>query len=180
MIIIGLTGFKGSGKSTVARYLAEEHGFKRINFKDSLIEEMLERLPNTLAEISRVCEMSVDDLFELKPPLMRALMSNYGTEVRRGDDVDYWVNQYLKKVDNNLRIITDDVRFWNEYKAVKSKEGIIIRVERDDITEGGTHQSETEQIEFEADFTIKGKAGSHKEIFEQIESILDTIKQNTD
>lgn len=192
MIIIGLTGFKGSGKSTIAKYLEKEHGFTRLNFKDSLIEEMRSNFPDTLKEIAEASSIlqqyetgigesfTVEDLFELKPPLMRALMSNYGTEVRRKDNVDYWVNQYKKKLNALTRVVTDDVRFWNEYQAVKDNGGIIIRIERDDINDGGTHQSETEQKEFIADFTVKGIAGSHKEIFEQIESILDTIKSNTD
>jgi len=186
-----LTGFKGSGKSTVSKYLQDNYNFEPINFKDSLVEEMKQRLPDVLEELVQsfndLCPdfdtrepWTKDSLFNEKPPLMRALMSNYGTEVRRGDDTNYWVNKYLDKVKDKNRVVTDDVRFWNEYNTVKNNGGIIIRIERDDVTSGGTHQSETEQNDFIADFTIKGKAGSHIEIFKQIESIIDTIQTNID
>ena len=35
-MIIGVTGFIGSGKDTIADYLCTQHGFKRISFAASL------------------------------------------------------------------------------------------------------------------------------------------------
>ena len=35
-MIIGVTGFIGSGKDTIADYLVTEHGFKRLSFAGSL------------------------------------------------------------------------------------------------------------------------------------------------
>ena len=75
-MIIGAFGFKGSGKSVLASYLHDEHNFTRVNFKDALIKEMRENFVDTLEELSELYEMSVDRLFEEKPPVMRKLMQN--------------------------------------------------------------------------------------------------------
>lgn len=180
-MIIGLTGFKGSGKSTVAEYLEKEHGFKRVNFKDALVEEMKERFPDVLEQLDTLYGTERDYLFKEKPPIMRALMQNYGTDVRRADDADYWVNKWLKKVtDSKDNIVVDDVRFWNELGAVRQLNGVIVRIVRDDIKDGGTHRSETEQEMFDPDFTIEGKVGCHTYVYQQIESVLDTLKKNVD
>lgn len=39
-MILGLTGLKGTGKSTVARYLHEVHGFHEVAFADALYREV--------------------------------------------------------------------------------------------------------------------------------------------
>jgi hypothetical protein len=180
-MIIGLTGYKGSGKSTAAKYLEEKYGFKRVNFKDGLVAEMKERLPDVLEQLSKYHHLSVDELFNIKPEIMRALMQNYGTEVRRADDPDYWVNKWNKTVSgNDVNIVVDDVRFGNERDALLMQEGVLIRITRLDITSGGEHQSETEQEGFEADFTIVAEPGSFESIYKQIDSIIETIKSNHD
>lgn len=187
-MIIGLCGYKGSGKSVVAKYLEENHGFKRVNFKDGLVAEMKERLPDVLNELCKVerCvdtvdnserQFTVDELFEVKPSTMRALMQNYGTEVRRKDKDSYWVDKWLEKVKEvGGNIVTDDVRFFNELTAVTDQEGVLIRVKRDDITTGGTHASETEQESFVEHFTIDAVKGDHSGVYKQVEQIINTLK----
>jgi dephospho-CoA kinase len=43
MLVIGLTGFAGSGKSTVARYLKEKYNFRTLTISDVLKEAALNR-----------------------------------------------------------------------------------------------------------------------------------------
>lgn len=181
-MIIGLTGYAGSGKSTVAKYLAENYGFGRVNFKDGLVQEIKDNFPDLLKHFASGYMMTIDQLFEQKPPEMRALMQNYGTEVRRKDNEHHWVKKYCETIGYNpdKNFVTDDVRFQNEYDAIKLLNGVVIRVTRPDITTGGSHSSETEQDSFEADFTIVGEPGSHDSIYKQIESIIETIKSNHD
>lgn len=178
-LIIGLTGFKGSGKSTVAKYLQENYGFTRVNFKDALIREMKLHMPNILKELSEFYSMNVDDLFDAKPPMMRALMLDFGTELRRKENENHWIDQYVAKAQTiKGNIVTDDVRFNNEYKTIKDHDHLMIRVKRDDITSGGDHQSETEQIGFSVDFVVEGEPGSHASIYKQIDSILEIAKRD--
>jgi hypothetical protein len=180
-MIIGLCGFKGSGKSVVAKYLEENHGFKRVNFKDCLIAEMRYNLPDTLKALSQWHSLTIDELFDIKPLVMRELMQNYGTDIRRKDKDSYWVDRWLERVKEvGGNIVTDDVRFFNELSAITEQDGVLIRVKRDDITTGGTHVSETEQQKFVEDFTIEATVGDHNGVYKQVESILETIKSNVD
>lgn len=172
--IIGLIGFKHVGKSTAAKYLQEKHGFVRHNMKDGLVAEMRERLPDTLTELANIYKISVDDLFVYKPPAMRALMVNYGTEVRRKDDRNYWVNKWELSADlsGDCDIVSDDIRFKNEANVVRVCGGILIRLERDDIPTGGDHPSETEQLEIKADFTIKTSQGKEEDVYKELDRIV--------
>lgn len=177
-MIIGLVGFKQVGKSTAAKHL-EGRGFTRINMKDALVAEIKKNFPDLLNEYIEAYKavgdiLTVDDLFEIKPPFMRALMQNYGTEVRRGDNDSYWTDQWKDAVENcsNSHIVVDDVRFLNEAEAVKEQGGIIIRLTRPDIATGGTHASETEQLQIIADHIIECKAGEHGTLYNALDEII--------
>lgn len=183
-MIIGLVGFKQVGKSTAAKHL-EGRGFVRINMKDALVAEIKKNFPDLLREIFTHTDLygdlenhpdlqSTDDLFEFKPPLMRALMQNYGTEVRRGDNDSYWTDQWKEAVENcsSSHIVVDDVRFLNEAEAVKEQGGIIVRLTRPDISTGGDHSSETEQLQIVADHTIECEAGGHGALYNALDKII--------
>lgn len=171
--IIGLTGYKQSGKSTAAKYIAENYGYVRVNFKDALVQEIKDNFPDLLEEMvnTHLIE-SVDDLFQQKPPLMRALMQNYGTEVRRNDDPKYWVKKWIKEMQEHESVVTDDVRFLNEAHAVTANGGKIIHIERTDITTGGNHLSETEQDMIVCHYNVTTEFNNLEDMYEQIDNII--------
>jgi len=188
-IIIGLTGFKQVGKSTAASHLETKHGFSRHNMKDALVAELRQNFPDLLQKLveleypsrmfsDKVAQQKwidqawIDQLFLDKPPLMRALMQNYGTEVRRKDNPDYWVNQWKKNSYANELIVVDDVRFENEGRAVRDRGGIIIQLTRPDIASGGTHASEQEALDIKADYTISVAKGDHEGLYRQLDTIV--------
>jgi len=173
--IIGLVGLKQVGKSTVASHLEEKHGFVRHNFKDALVEEIKQNFPDLLKLLSELYELTIDELFEVKPPLMRALMQNYGTEVRRGDDPQYWIKRWEEKLGDSNTVV-DDVRFKNEADAVKSKYGTVVRLTRPDIIPGDGHDSETEGLSIEDDYEIHSNKGSHDSLYEMVDDVLNDIE----
>ena len=69
-----------------------------------------------------------------------------------------------------------DVRFPNEVDVIKRMGGIIVRIERDDVTDTGTHESETALDNFEADYTIRAEKGD----FGLLHMSLDSILENKD
>jgi len=179
-MIIGFTGKAGAGKSTASNYLVEKYGFVKVNFKDALVREMKENLPDVLQELTLIHDGELGDLdflFNTKPPIMRALMQNYGTEIRRKDNSEYWINKWSDSVIELLRqgksIVVDDVRFLNEAAAVKSPSGKLIRILRDDVVSKSTHQSEVEQDLIEVDYTIYGKKGEHETLYRSLDKIID-------
>lgn len=165
-MLVGLIGFKQVGKSTAAAYLQNQYGFVRHNFKDALIAEMKERFPDLLEELSSVYAMNVDSLFIEKPPAMRALMQNFGTNVRRVDFDCYWTDQWASGLPRSQgNVVVDDVRFKNEAAAVKDCGGVLIRLVRPDVGTGGQHVSETEQLDIVADYTIESLAGDYSSLY---------------
>lgn len=140
-MILGVTGFIGSGKDTIADYLCTFHGFKRLSFAASLKDaisnifgwdrEMLEGTTKT----SREWREQVDPWWskrlgkEITP---RWVLQYWGTEVcRNGFHQDIWV----ASVENKLRnakdnIVITDCRFINEVEAIKRVGGTTCRVER--------------------------------------------------
>lgn len=172
-MIIGLIGFKQVGKSTAAKHL-EGRGFTRINMKDALVAELRQNFPNLLQNLADIYDMTVDELFEVKPPAMRSLMQNYGTEVRRGDSDTYWTDQWEDSVEKSgtQHVVVDDVRFLNEAEAVRHQGGILIRLTRPDITDGGTHASEIEQLQIVADHTIDCVSGEHGVLYNALDKII--------
>ena len=186
-MIVGLIGLKQVGKSTAATHLKENHGFVGHNFKDALVKEMKDNFPDLLHEILSHTDLygdlqnhpdlqSVDDLFKFKPPLMRALMQNYGTEVRRGDSRNYWTKQWRLALPPKQDVVVDDVRFINEAKMVKANDGILIRLTRPDVTPTDGHSSEKEQMKIEADYTIDVEQGDHEGLYNRIDEIINQAK----
>lgn len=177
-MIIGFIGYKQSGKTTASDYLVREHGFVRLGFKDGLIAEMKERLPETLEVLAAEYQMTVDELFVAKPPVVRALLQNYGTNVRRADDPDHWVNLWKSRSSEvGNHIVVDDVRFINEAQAIRDAGGVLVRVIKTDCTVAGTdkHISETEHLEIEEDFEIATTSGNMERLYGLVEGVVSEL-----
>lgn len=185
-MIYAFTGLMGSGKTTACEHLLTKHvgRFKKINFKDALVLEMREKLPDVMREIIYLIERmeydpsepwTVDRLFRDKPPIFRALMQNYATEIRRADDPAYWIIRWKAAVTNALNdgrsVVVDDCRFLNEAAAIKDMAGVIIRIERADIQDTGSHTSETEMLQITPDHTISVSKGEHERLYEALDVI---------
>ena len=141
-MIIGVTGFIGSGKDTVANYLTTFHGYKRISFagtlKDSVAavfgwdRDMLEGTTKSSREWREQLDLWWSKRLGIPELTPRWVLQQWGTEVcREGFHNDIWVasveNQLRKAKDN---IVITDCRFTNEIEAIKNAGGITIRVER--------------------------------------------------
>lgn len=165
MKIVALTGFKGSGKTVVAKYLELRYGFYRVNFKHALIKELEQKFPDLLNYFLHLygC-LDYKELFDTKPDGVRALMVNYGTEVCRAQDENYWVIPWKLAVADAMmaghkNIVVDDMRFLSEEAAVDGWQGTKIRVMCDEINGGGYHQSELQQTSIVPHYTVSAPKG---------------------
>ena len=141
-MIIGIAGFQGSGKDTIADYLCNIYGFKRDSFAATLKDAVAavfgwdrELLEGRTKE-SRAWREAVDPWWSERlnmPDLTpRLVLQKWGTEVaRKSWHDDTWIaslENKLNKAHND--IVITDVRFPNEIKAIKNAGGIVIRVVR--------------------------------------------------
>jgi len=141
-MIIGVSGFIGSGKDTIADYLITFKGFKRMSYAGPLKDAVAaifgwERdLLEGTTKYSREWRDQVDtwwaDRLEIKHLTPRWVLQQWGTEVgRRSFHDDIWIasieHKLLTAKDD---IVISDCRFPNELKSVKKMGGITIRVSR--------------------------------------------------
>jgi len=141
-MIIGIAGFQGSGKDTIADYLQNIYGFKRDSFAATLKDAVAavfgwdrELLEGRTKE-SRAWREQVDSWWATRlnmPNLTpRLVLQQWGTEVaRRSFHDDTWIaslENKLTKAHND--IVITDVRFPNEILAVRNAGGVVIRVIR--------------------------------------------------
>lgn len=152
MLIIGISGKIRSGKDAAAAHMVQRYGFTVIRFADALREEVLARLRLTLLAIHdqqdvHGCDSGDIDaclhemVYVRKPPIVRELLQEYGTEVRRADDTQYWTRRWAERIAGLDRVVVPDVRFLNEAVAIRAAGGLLWRVTRPGTT-AGIHVSE--------------------------------------
>ena len=99
---------------------------------------------------------------------VRDLLQKLGTEaMRNGLHQNVWVNALFADFKEDMHWIITDMRFPNEYKAIKDKGGITIRVNRPghgtSMTDlASAHPSETALDGFEFDYTINNDGDLEK------------------
>ena len=140
-MIIGVCGFIGSGKDTVADYLVNLHHFRRESFANTLKDAVSAVFgwDRTMLEgrtkQAREWREQQDNWWTNRLGMVitpRWVLQNWGTEVcRNGFHDDIWI----ASLENKLRNSTDDVvisdcRFPNEIQAIKQSGGIVVRVVR--------------------------------------------------
>jgi len=139
-MIIGVVGFIGSGKGTVADILVQKHGFTKLSFADTVKDATAaifgwqRSLLEGDTEESREFRETPDAWWTerlgyfVTPRYMLQLM---GTEA--GRDVfhkDVWVYALERKLDMYQNVVIADVRFPNEIEWMHSKGGFAVRVSR--------------------------------------------------
>jgi len=144
-MIIGLVGFIGSGKGTVADILTRNHGFKKESFADAVKDAIApifgwERhlLEGDTPE-SRKWRESPDEWWSEKlgkPFSPRYALQLMGTEAGRNVfHTDLWVLSLLRRLDPAKNYVLADVRFPNEIDLIRGHGGKVIRVKRGDEPE---------------------------------------------
>lgn len=144
-MIIGVCGFIGSGKDTVADYLTNFHEFRRESFANSLKDAVAQVFgwDRTMLEgrtkQAREWREQVDPWWaeRLNMPNLtpRWVLQYWGTEVcRRAFHDDIWIASLENKLRNSKDdIVISDCRFPNEIKSIKDAGGKIVWVKRGEL-----------------------------------------------
>ena len=144
-MIIGVCGFIGSGKDTVADYLVNFHEFRRESFASTLKDAVANvfgwdrtMLEGRTAQ-AREWREQVDpwwakrlDMPTLTP---RWVLQYWGTEVcRKSFHDDIWIASLENKLRNSQdNVVISDCRFPNEIASIHNVGGKIIWVQRGDL-----------------------------------------------
>jgi hypothetical protein len=149
-MIIGLSGYAQTGKDTVANYLISNYGYRRVAFADPIRRSLYILNPMvSVGEFGSVhLQQAVDGMGweEVKriSPETRRLLQVMGTEVgREMFSDDFWVSQAMRGVSKFDKIVFTDVRYPNEYKAIKLQEGRMLRITKPSVIAVNNHSSES-------------------------------------
>ena len=169
--VIGLVGRAGAGKTTVANYIVERHGFVRTAFGDPLKQMLLDAGMATREE-----------LWGEKTPQSRWLLQKVGTEIFRNQvDPKFWVRRTAENVIRILgeghRVVIDDIRFPEEAALVRAylSDGLLIKLDRPDYvnaTAGTTHASESMVDTIQAYHEISAESGDLKKLYQFVDEII--------
>lgn len=177
-MIIGITGHKFSGKSTVTDILARQTGYEVRSFA-TLLKEMVARLSG--------CNIKDLENYKFKeeaivPPHLWAYCSNDSHTYRsllqglgdlfRSKNENIFIDEVFKDCPQN--VIISDCRFANEGNAIKDRGGKIIRVVRSGIATTDEHKSELEVGVVEQDFTLYNN-GTVGQLTQNVLMIIDML-----
>jgi len=187
---IAIVGKAGSGKDTVYKILSKNRynqviltgqvEMKKIAFADSVKEIAMKMYPflkkNVLFGPSKLRSTIIPNSFKDGQPLtVRQLLIDIGTKLGRSYNENIWIENLilkvnkLNKVQTNKMIVVTDVRFRNEFDALKNNNFFMIKLNRDDHTLindiSETQQDEIKDYEFNF---ILNNNGTLKELEKEI------------
>ena len=144
-MIIGICGFIGSGKDTVADYLVNFHEFRRESFANTLKDAvasvfgwdrtMLEGRTKEAREWREQVDPWWAERLSMPTLTPRWVLQYWGTEVcRKSFHDDIWIASLENKLRNSKDdVVISDCRFPNEIQSIKNAGGMIIWVKRGNL-----------------------------------------------
>lgn len=147
-MLIGLSGFIGSGKDTVGTYLVKHHSFIQISYASSLKDVVsslfgwdrtkLEGITPEDREWRNIVDTWWEEKLGIPGLTPRLVLQKIGTDLfRKHFHPDIWISVIERKIlnikESNLdcRIVITDCRFFNEGELIKKLGGKVIRVFRE-------------------------------------------------
>ena len=187
-MIIGISGKAGSGKDTAAKMLEvlyanpdisyEDFANRRYkNFTDIQIVHFADTLKETAQVLFRIGEWETNTQEGKKTTIewigktVRELLQGVGQGLRDAIDPNLWVKILFANTEDWSNYIIADVRYPNEIKAIKERNGILLRIDRKGAG-AGNHSSETALDNYkEWDVHIENN-GSIEDLFEAMKIFI--------
>lgn len=148
-MLVGLTGYAGSGKNAAAEGLIAS-GWSQLSFAEPIRQMLL--VLNPIIHAGVHLQTFIDDQgwdeTKYSYPEVRRLMQVLGTEVGRDMiDDDLWIKLAKKTMEDCLKqgkpVVFTDVRFSNEVEMIRFNGGKIIRIHREGTKPAQNHVSDT-------------------------------------
>lgn len=144
-MIVGITGYAGSGKDALGKCFVNNHGYTRVAFADAVKLVALEQYGWS----------------GRKDEEGRALLQEVGSRMR--DEYEhYWVDAAFAEASKHQHVVMTDVRYPNELVRLKQLGGVFVRVIRPGVGPVNNHPSETSLDYLPADVTVINDASLDK------------------
>lgn len=189
MVLIGLMGIKGSGKTSVASYLIKKYGFIEKSFAECLkraCQELFLLTDNQVFGTQEEKETPDNRWFDCTP---RKMLQFVGTDLLRnnlnkimpglGNDVfihhfKLWYESEYKK-NPNICVVVSDIRFKNEIDFIQKIGGTVIKINRPSVMTNDIHPSELE-LQYITTYNYQiDNIDSIEELYNKINLVIETI-----
>jgi len=148
--LIGLIGLKGCGKSTVAQWLCNDHGFHRLAFATPL-----KRMLEVIIPAENLYGSKKEEVIAWLGCSGRHAMQTLGTDWgRQMISPTLWVDALARNPEFlHGRAVVDDCRFPDEAELIRSHGGEIWKIHRSGCG-GDGHRSELESADIVPDVEL--------------------------
>lgn len=168
--VIGFCGPIGCGKSAATRHLVNSYRFVKKPFAGPL-KDMAAAIGLNDDQLNGDQKEVPSKLLGGKTP--RYFMQRLGTEFGRKEmDDDFWVRLWQMNLPINRDIVTDDVRFPNEVKAIHGIGGIVVQLQREGTGGLVMHASELQGVR--GDIVLQNN-GSLDDLYTNLDFCLTTF-----
>lgn len=180
LVLVGLCGAAGAGKSTVAHHLEAVHQLHHVALADPIVN-MLHTL---LAEAGVGGEWITERALKEQPSSIgysyRHLAQTLGTEWgRKGLDQGIWTRIAAYKIGQAVQhghgVVVSDVRFPNEAAWLQGLGGTLVRVERTHVPGVRLHESEAYASALAVQHTLWND-GSIATLHDQVDRLMDQLQ----
>lgn len=176
---IGLVGYAGCGKDSVAAHLMRR-GFTRVAFASPVRDILMHMNPLVTRDGLRLrdlVEAQGWDTAKRQFPEVRELLQRLGAGVRAALGESVWLDHALRRVDAlSGPVVVSDVRYRNEALALRSRNFLLVLVQRPGVGPANSHQSEVD-IPVELADAVLSNDGSIPELHAAVDALLRGEKQ---
>lgn len=184
MEIVGLCGFKDSGKSTVAKHLVDNYGFVEIT-----MAKPLKDITSIIYGFDRdMLEGDTEEKRHLRETIRDPIWGRTGREalqylgtdvIRTYHDTETWVKiamrEVKKIVSSGKSVVISDLRFINEYSQIINIGGNVWEISRRNFTDQdieSMHSSEKSFLAFPSTHQQIKNHGTIDELKHTIDKIM--------
>lgn len=144
-MLVGLTGYAGSGKDALGRFLVSNHGFVRVAFADAV----------------KVMALEQYGWNGRKDEFGRALLQEVGSMMREEYE-HYWVDIAFSEASKHKHVVFTDLRYHNELVRLRQLGGLFVRIIRQGVGPINDHPSEVALDDYPADVTVMNNSSLAK------------------
>lgn len=176
--LIGLSGKRGSGKDTFARLLQQlqpERSWHIRSFGDSI-----KSVCAALASEEVAPYYTQHGKAQLLPAFGRTrgeMLQQVGQALRAWE-AQVWISAFVARIEGLQFVLVPDVRFPEEADLIRSRGGIMLRLEGDPLRQRGdgtrddSHPSETSLDDYPHFAEVIYNSGSRQELEQQVRALL--------
>lgn len=186
MSVVGLAGRIGSGKSTVAAHLVQQHGFTEYTAAQPLKEACCAVFGLTMAQVydadlkatvhprwgvtpRRILQAVGTDLFRDQ---IRRVMPDLQLPAGRGIWAEVLRNRLLDARARGERVVVSDVRFDDEIDMIRELGGVVLYIDRRQSHDNAASTHASEQLDLDKTDDVIVNDGTLQELFAKVTQAL--------